>query len=214
MLITEQKPFDQILSYLGADKKVFLVGCRGCAEGCETGGERQVVEMRGRLEDAGKAITGTSLLDFMCNPELVKLTLKAHEPKVVAADSVLALCCGVGVQTTASVVDKVIHPGCNTLSLGGSHSEWREGERCLECGDCVLEFTGGICPISRCAKNLLNGPCGGSSGGKCEVSKDLDCAWAQIIDRLAKLGQLEKLAMVVPPKNWKVSLTGGPPVRR
>lgn len=214
MLITEQKPLEEILKYLEGEQSIFLVGCEGCADGCETGGEPQVREMRGKLEEAGKTITGTSLIDFVCNENLVKLTLKAHEDKIVAADSLLLLCCGAGVQAASAVVDRVVHPGCNTISLGGRHSEWKEGERCLECGDCVLEFTGGLCPIARCAKSLLNGPCGGSVAGKCEVAPDLPCVWQQIIDRLVKLGRLDKLENIVAPKDWSVSLTGGPPSRR
>jgi hypothetical protein len=141
------------------------------------------------------------------------MTLQAHEEKIVDSDSLLMLCCGVGVQAAASVVDKMIHPGCNTVSLGGRHGEWRDGERCMECGRCVLDYTGGICPIARCAKQLLHGPCGGSVDGKCEVSSDLPCAWDQIINQLTRLGRLDKLTDVLPPKDWGVSLTGGPPTR-
>ncbi len=214
MLTTKQKPLEKILEYLDGESSVFLVGCKGCADGCETGGEEQVLDMKQQLEGVGKAVTGTSLIDFVCNEDLVKLTLRAHEDKIVAADSILLLCCGAGVQATSAVVDKVIHPGCDTVSMGGRHSEWNEGLPCLECGDCVLEFTGGICPIARCAKMLLNGPCGGSVEGKCEVSPDLPCAWDEIIQRLAHLGRLDKLERIVPPKDWSVSLTGGPPAYR
>ncbi|MFC1958195.1 methylenetetrahydrofolate reductase C-terminal domain-containing protein [Chloroflexota bacterium] len=211
MLITEQKPMEEILQYLEGEDNIFIVGCEGCAEGCETGGERQVAEMKQKLDEAGKKVTGTSLIDFACNPELTRLTLRAHESQILASDSLLMLCCGAGVQATAQVVDKIIHPGCNTISLSGQHGEWREGERCLECGQCVLEFTGGICPIAGCSKNLLHGPCGGSEGGKCEVNPNLPCVWHLIIERLTKLGRLDKLEYIVPPKDWSVSLTGGPP---
>jgi hypothetical protein len=211
MLTTEQKPIDEILKYLGGDKNVFIVGCRGCAEGCHTGGEQEVLDIKQKLIDAGKTVTGTSLIDFMCNENLVRMTLQAQEKKVVDADSLVVLCCGIGVQATSAVVDKIVHPGCNTVSMGGRHGEWRDGERCLECGNCVLEFTGGICPIARCAKSLLHGPCGGSEGGKCEVRPDLPCAWDLIIQRLTKLGKLDILEDIIPPKNWGVSLTGGPP---
>ena len=156
-------------------------------------------------------MTGMSLIDFACNDQLTKLTLRAQEKKIAASDSLLMLCCGVGVQAASAVTDKIVHPGCNTMTLNGRHGEWRDGERCLECGQCVLEFTGGICPIARCAKNIFHGPCGGSKGGKCEVNRDLDCAWHQIVERLTNLGRLDKLEALVPPKNWGVSLTGGPP---
>jgi len=213
MLISEQKPMEEILSYLSGEEKVFIVGCKGCAEGCQTGGEQQALEMKQKLEGEGKTVTGISLIDFACNEQLTRMTLQAHESKIVDSDSLLMLCCGIGVQAAASVVDKVVHPGCNTVSLGGRHGEWRDGERCQECGQCMLEYTGGICPIARCAKQILHGPCGGSVDGKCEVSRDLPCGWQQIIDQLTRIGKLDRLTDVVPPKDWGVSLTGGPPTR-
>ena len=212
MLTTNQKPLEEILRYTEGENSLFVVGCLGCAEGCQTGGEQEVHEMKQKLEEAGKSVVGTSLIDFMCNDNLVRMTLQAQEDKIVDADSLIVLCCGIGVQATAAVVDKIIHPGCNTISMGGRHGEWREGERCLECGDCMLEYTGGICPIARCAKNLLHGPCGGSEGGRCEVHPDLPCAWDLIIQRLTKLGKLDLLEEIIPPKDWGVSLTGGPPI--
>ena len=214
MLISEQKPLDEILSYLDGEKNIFLIGCKGCAEGWESGGEKQVIEMGKTLQEHGKAIAGFVVVDMVCDSVLTKLKLRAHKSEIAAADSILVLTDGAGVQTVAEVVNKVVHPGCNTLSSGGAHAEWKEAERCLECGDCVLEFTGGICPIARCSKHLLNGPCGGSQDGKCEVNADIPCAWQLIIERLTELGQLDRLEKLVPPKNWNVSLIAGPPVRR
>lgn len=214
MLISEQKPLEEILSYLDGDKSIFLVGCKGCAEGWGSGGEKQVAEMKNTLQERGKAISGSVVVDMLCNSVLTKLKLRAYKKEIAAADSILVLTDGAGVQTVAEVVNKVVHPGCNTLSSGGAHAEWKEAERCLECGDCMLEFTGGICPIARCSKHLLNGPCGGSQGGKCEVDADIPCVWQQIFDRLAKLGQLDKLERLVTPKDWSVSLISGPPVKR
>ena len=203
MLITKQKPMEEIMEYLDGEESIFVVGCEGCAEGCETGGRQQVMEMEQRLGEAGKTVTGVALIDIMCNEQLTKMTLRAHESKIVDSDSVLVLSCGVGIQTTSSVVDKVVHPGCNTVPLTGRHAEWREADRsCLECGQCVLEFTGGICPIATCAKSLLNGPCGGSQNGKCEVSPDIPCGWQLIYDRLEALGLLDILEEIVPPKDW------------
>ena len=214
MLISERKPLEEILSYLDGDKSVFLIGCKGCAEGWGSGGEKQVSEMKNTLCEKGKTVTGSVVVDMVCDAALTKLKLRSYKKEIAAADSVLVLTDGAGVQTVAEVVDKVVHPGCNTLSSGGAHAEWKEAERCLECGDCMLEFTGGICPIARCSKHLLNGPCGGSQGGKCEVDPNIPCVWQQIVDRLAKLGQLDKLERVVTPKNWSVSLISGPPVKR
>jgi hypothetical protein len=214
MLISEQKPLEEILSYLDGDKSVFLVGCKGCAEGWGSGGEKQVAEMKNILQEQGRTVMGSVVVDMLCDGALTKLKLRAHKNEIAAADSILVLTDGAGVQTVAELVDKVVHPGCNTLSSGGAHAEWKEAERCLECGDCMLEFTGGLCPIARCSKHLLNGPCGGSQDGKCEVDPDIPCVWQQIVDRLAKLGQLGKLERLVTPKNWSVSLISGPPVKR
>ena len=169
--------------------------------------------MQNTLHEKGKTITGFVVVDMLCDGALTKFKLRNHKSEVAAADSVLVLTDGAGVQTVAEVVNKVVHPGCNTLSSGGAHAEWKEAERCLECGDCALEFTGGICPIARCSKHLLNGPCGGSQGGKCEVDPDIPCAWQLIIDKLTKMGRLDKLEKLVPPKNWSVSLVAGRPVK-
>ena len=214
MLISEQKPFEEILTYLDGDKNIFLIGCKGCAEGWGSGGEKQVAEMGKSLLEQGKTIAGSVLVDMLCDSVLTRLKLRTYKKEITAADSILVLTDGAGVQTVAALVNKVVHPGCNTLSSGGAHAEWKEAERCLECGDCMLEFTGGICPIARCSKHLLNGPCGGSQGGKCEVDPDIPCVWQEIVDQLARLGQLNKLERLVTPKNWSVSLISGPPVKR
>jgi len=214
MLISKQKPLEEILSYLEGDKSVFVVGCKGCAEGWASGGEKQVGGMKATLQEKGKTVTGSVVIDMLCDATLTRLKLRAYRKEIAAADSILVLTDGSGVQTVAEVVDKVVHPGCNTLSSGGAHAEWKESERCLECGDCVLEFTGGLCPVARCSKLLLNGPCGGSQGGKCEVDASIPCVWQQIVDHLARLGRLDKLEMLVAPKNWSVSLMSGPPVKR
>jgi len=214
MLISEQKPLEEILSYLDGDKSIFLIGCKGCAEGWGSGGEKQVAEMGKSLQEQGKTVTGSVVVDMLCDSALIRLKLRTYKKEVAAADSILVLTDGAGVQTVAELMSKVVHPGCNTLSSGGAHAEWKEAERCLECGDCMLEFTGGICPIARCSKHLLNGPCGGSQGGKCEVDPDIPCVWQEIVDRLARIGQLDKLERLVTPKNWSVSLISGPPVKR
>lgn len=194
MLVSEQKPLEEILSSLNGEQSVFLVGCNGCAEASGTGGPKQVREMRDRLEEAGKTATGLIVLDFLCQRALVKTGLKPFEPQIMTADSLLVLCCGVGVQTTAAVVPKVAHPACNTISLGGAYGEWRGSERCKECGQCFLDLTGGICPLTACSKGLLNGPCGGAKDGRCEVEPDLrPCGWILIYERLKSLGRLDVL---------------------
>jgi hypothetical protein len=214
MLISKQKPLEEILSYLDGEGKVFLVGCNGCAEGWESGGERQVLEMKAMLEQKGKSVTGYVLVDMLCDRALATLKLLSHKREIEEADSLLVLTDGAGVQTVSEIVKKVVHPGCNTLSSGGAHAEWKGAERCLECGDCMLEYTGGLCPIARCSKHLLNGPCGGSQSGKCEVDPEIPCVWHLIYERLRDLGRLDKMERLIPPKNWSVSLISGPPVKR
>lgn len=214
MLISKQKPFEEILGYLDGERKVFLVGCKGCAQGFESGGEKEVLEMKGKLESAGKVVTGYALADMVCDKALTAFRLIPHRKEIEDADSLLVLTDGAGIQTVAEIVKKPVHPGCNTLSSGGSHAEWKGAERCMECGDCMLEYTGGLCPIARCSKHLLNGPCGGSQGGKCEVDPEIPCVWHLIYERLKELGRLDKMERLIPPKNWSVSLISGPPVKR
>lgn len=203
MLVSELKPWEEILGYLDGESKVFIVGCKGCAEVCQTGGEAQVLEMKQKLEQQGKTVTGYTVVDFLCDRALVKLRLRALEEEVMAADSLLVMTCGVGVQATAAVVNKVAHPACNTMNLGGARGEWRGSERCRECGDCLLDVTGGICPLTACSKGLINGPCGGAKDGKCEVEPDVrDCGWHLIYQRLKKLNRLDKMKTIVAPKNY------------
>ncbi len=203
MIVSELKPLSEILGYLDGDRHIFLVGCRGCAEACQTGGEPQVLEMKEKLEQVGKKVTGYTVVDFLCNKALVKMKLYAHEAEVGASDSLLVMTCGIGVQATAAVVDKPTHPACNTINLGGSQGEWRGSERCRECGDCLLDYTGGICPLVACTKGLINGPCGGAKDGKCEFEPTVrDCGWHLIYQRLQKMGRLDKLRATLPPKDY------------
>lgn len=203
MIVSESKPFPEILGYLDGDKSVFLLGCRGCAEACQTGGEAQVLEMKQKLEEAGKKVAGWTVADFLCDKALVKMKLHAHEDEVLSADSLLVMTCGIGVQATAGVVDRVVHPACNTINLGGSRGEWRGSERCRECGDCLLDYTGGICPLTACTKGLINGPCGGAKDGKCEFQPEVrDCGWQLIYERLKKTGQLDRMKAIIAPKDY------------
>ncbi len=205
MIYTENKPMDEILDSLGDEKKIFLLACNGCADVCETGGEKALWAMKADLEKAGKNVSGTALVDFLCNKLLVATRLAREADSLKEADSILVLSCGVGVQAVSKVVDKVVHPAANTVSLGGLQGLWPADERCQGCGECVLDYTGGICPITFCAKSLLNGPCGGSQDGKCEIDKDTDCAWQLIYDRLKSLNKLDNLARIIEPKDWQQS---------
>lgn len=201
MLFTENKPIEEVLDSLGKEENVFLLVCNGCAEACETGGEKALSAMENELEKAGKNVTGTTLVDFICNKILVASRLFREMEKIKQADSIMVLSCGIGVQAVSKVVDKVVHPAANTVSLGGLQGLWPSDERCQACGDCALDYTGGICPITFCAKGLLNGPCGGAQDGKCEVDSEKDCGWQLIYERLKKVGRLANFGKIRKPRD-------------
>jgi len=154
------------------------------------------------LEEAGKKVTGSMVVDFLCEKALVKSKLRGRIEQIKTADSILVMTCGLGVQAVAASVNKVCHPACDTVNMGGSRGEWKGDDRCYECGDCLLEFTGGICPLTACTKSLTNGACGGASNGKCELDPDKDCGWELIYERLKAKNQLAQLGRFIPPKSW------------
>jgi hypothetical protein len=199
MILSEQKPFEEILGFIGGEKSVFILGCNGCAQSSGSGGPVQVEEMKNKLTAAGKAVTGTKVIDFLCEKALVKSGLRGKVDQVAAADSILVMTCGIGVQAVAASLNKVCHPACNTINLGGSRGEWKGSERCQECGQCLLDYTGGICPLTACTKSLVSGACGGASHGKCEISPDRDCGWELIYNRLKAKNQLAKLKIFINP---------------
>jgi ferredoxin len=203
MIVSELKPMEEIIGYLEGENKVFMVGCNGCAEACQTGGEAQVIEMKKRLEELGKKVTGHCVVDFLCNKVLVKVRLLPYQNSILEADSLLIMTCGIGTQAVANAINKPVHPACNTVNLGGSRGEWPGSERCLECGDCVLDFTGGICPLTACTKQLINGQCGGAKEGRCEVEPDVrPCGWVLFFERLKAIGRLDVMKKTVPPKDY------------
>ena len=197
MIYSEQKPLEDILGYLEGEKSVFILGCNGCAQSSGSGGPVQVEEMKKKLEEAGFTVTGTKVIDFLCEKALVKTGLRGKVDQVAAADSILVMTCGIGVQAVAASVNKVCHPACNTINFGGSRGEWQGSERCYECGQCLLDYTGGVCPLTACTKSLVSGACGGASDGKCELSPDRDCGWELIYNRLKSKNQLDKLASLI-----------------
>jgi len=209
MLYTENKPIEEILQSLGKEKNIFLLGCNGCAEACQTGGQEALSAMKAELEKAGKKVTGVCLVDFLCNKMLVTTRLSRHMDMLQKSDSILILTCGIGVQAVSKIVDKVVHPAANTVSLGGLQGLWPSDERCQACGDCALDYTGGICPVTFCAKSLLNGPCGGAKDGKCEVDSEKDCGWQLIYERLQKVGRLKNLKKVRSARDHGKMLPSG-----
>jgi hypothetical protein len=203
MILSEQKPFEEITGYLDGKKSVFVLGCNGCAQSSGSGGPVQVAEMKQKLEGAGKKVTGSKVIDFLCEKALVKSALKGRIDQIAAAEAVLVLTCGIGVQAVAAAINKPVYPGCDTVNLGGSRGEWEGKERCMECGQCLLYYTGGICPLTACTKSLVSGACGGANNGKCEISPDRDCGWELIYNRLKERGQLERLQDMTEPLDHK-----------
>jgi len=207
--ITEQKPIEEIVESLGKAKKVYLVGCGTCATICHTGGKSEVLDMKEKLEADGRKVTGWMVVPTACD-DLTKYALEEQAEEVNKADAILAMTCAFGVQTMAMFADKPVYPALNTLFIGKEEAPGQFIEVCMQCGNCVLAKTAGICPLVRCAKSLLNGPCGGSVEGKCEVSPDIPCAWQLIYDRLEALGQLDVLEEIMPLRDWSTSREGGP----
>jgi ferredoxin len=207
--ITKQKPWEEIEEMLSGVEKVYLIGCGTCATMCQTGGKSQVLEMKEKLETAGKQVTGWMVIPSVCD-ELSKYALEENAEDVGAADGILAMNCAFGVQTLSLYTDKLVYPALNTLFIGIEDTPGHFIEVCMQCGDCVLGKSAGLCPLVRCAKSLLNGPCGGSVEGKCEVSPDIPCVWQMIIDRLQALDRLEILEEIVAPHDWSASNSGGP----
>jgi ferredoxin len=207
--ITKTKPLEEILSSLGKAKKLYLIGCGTCATICRTGGKSEVLAMKAKLEAEGLKVTGWMVIPTACD-ELTRDALKAEARAIEAADAILVLTCAFGVQTVSLYSDKAAYPALNTLFVGKEESPGHFIEVCMQCGNCILATTVGICPLVRCAKSLLNGPCGGSVDGKCEVSPDVPCAWQLIYDRLKALGQLDKMDEIVPVRDWSTSSSGVP----
>jgi ferredoxin len=208
VIIAERKPIEAITEMVKGCKKVLVSGCGGCVTVCLAGGEKEAGVLASQLRLARPELEVVeATVDRHCEYEFVD---KLKEP-AEGADAIISMACGAGVQTVAEKFpETVVLPGVDTRFIGLATEQGVWSERCLACGDCVLDKTGGICPIARCSKSLLNGPCGGSQYGKCEVSKDVDCGWQLIYDRLARLNQLDKLKEILGPKNWGVSRDGGP----
>lgn len=208
MIITKQKELKEILKFLEGEQRIFLIGCGECSTTCKTGGEEDIKKIKGLLEKEGKTITGWCVPDAPCVAAQVKLELAKNRKLIESSDAILVLACGLGIQSVAENlrIDKKVHVGCDTLFMGAIDSSGAFLEKCSACGECILELTGLICPITRCAKGLLNGPCGGQDKGKCEVDKNKDCAWVLIYNELKKKGRLHLLKEKRPPKDYSKSL--------
>jgi ferredoxin len=212
MITASQKPVNEIIDLIKPYKKILILGCGTCVKTCFAGGEDEVAVLASalRLSFKKQALpieVEEQTIERQCENEFIQ---EASE-KMARNDATLSLACGAGVQAMVKRFEKsIVLPGVNTTFIGIQESHGVFTEECSGCGNCELGIFGGVCPVTRCAKKLLNGPCGGSQKGICEVNSDTDCAWHQIIDRLTTIGQLDNLKIYVPPKNWDTSLSGGP----
>jgi ferredoxin len=212
MIVAKQKPIAELKEMLRPYKKVLILGCGTCVKTCYAGGEDEVAALASALRLAfgteGITIeTEEQTVERQCEDAFIQEAVGA----VARSQAVLSLACGAGVQTVARRFPKaVLLPGVNTDFIGVLEKPGLFTEECSACGDCELDTFGGICPITRCSKRLMNGPCGGSKNGKCEVNQDIDCAWQLIIDKLTAQNKLDNLKRLIPAKNWRTSLAGGP----
>ncbi len=209
MIITKPRDWARIRANLESisARRVFLVGCGQCATVAKTGGERELIEAAARLEEDGYAVTGWAVGEVACHLGGTKLEARKRVGEIEAADALVVLSCGAGVQTVADSVDKPVFPGLESAFLGNVIRAGIFEERCQTCGECVLDLSAGICPVTTCPKGLLNGPCGGMWDGKCEVLADRECTHVRIRRRLAKQGR--PVPGAVPPKDYSAKLKPG-----
>jgi len=212
MITAEQKPVEEIRGMIAPYKRILVLGCNSCVAECAAGGEKEAamlasaLRMAARMEGKEPLIQEKSL-DRQCVREFVIQI----DGLVAEYDAILSLACGAGVQAVGDMYPGIpVIPALNTEFLGETKDQGVWVENCLGCGDCMLYHFGGVCPMARCSKQLMNGPCGGSKGGICEVRSDLPCAWQEIIDRLERFGALDRLEKIYPPKDWSRKNAGGP----
>jgi len=209
MIISELKPWQELVSYLKKGEKLFIIGCGECSTTCKTGGEEEVLFFKGKLEAEGFPVMGYSIPKAPCVAGQIKLELAKNKKAIEVSDSILVMACGLGVQSIKANnrQEKPLHVATNTLFMGAVDGSGKSFlEYCRACGNCILELTSGVCPVTRCAKGLLNGPCGGQNRGKCEVDKNRDCAWILIYQDLKKQNRLDLLKEIKPPRDYTKKL--------
>ena len=212
MIVADKKPIDEIIEEIKDRKNILILGCNECVTVCEAGGQKEAGILASALRmyflNQGKEVKIDEVtLERQCDHEY----LEEIRDSIDRYDAVVSLACGVGVQFMAEKYRTTpVYPGVNTCFLGATEERGLWTERCQACGNCLLATTGGICPIARCAKRLLNGPCGGSTAGKCEINQEVDCAWQLIVDRLKALEKMEDYEKLAPIKDWSTDRAGGP----
>lgn len=208
MIVAERKPFEEIKEKVQDYGKILVLGCGTCVSVCMAGGEREVgllaSQLRMAFQIAGKEVeVGEATIQRQCDREYIEPIRELADKY----DVILSTACGAGVQLVAELFEpKPVLPALNTRFIGVAEQEGVWGERCRACGSCVLADTGGICPIAICPKSLVNGPCGGTNSGKCEVDKEKDCAWTLIYNRLEKMGRLDNIRKIFPPKKFSAQV--------
>ena len=212
MITAKQKPFQEIRGMIAPYKKILVLGCGSCVAECAAGGEKETAMLTSALRMAARkngeeVLVQEKTLDRQC----VKDFVIELDGIIDQYDAILSLGCGAGVQAVADMYQELpVIPALNTEFLGETKDQGYWVENCLGCGDCMLYYFGGICPLARCSKQILNGPCGGSKDGRCEINPELDCAWQLIIDRLSRFQALDRLEEIYPPKDWSRKQGGGP----
>lgn len=212
MIVADKKPIEEIIGQVKDHERILVLGCNECVTVCEAGGKKEVGVLASALRmyfmnQGQKKSIDERTLERQCDHEY----LEEIRDSVDDYDAVVSIACGVGVQFTAEKYHKLpVYPGVNTCFMGVTDKRGLWSERCQGCGQCILATTGGICPVSRCAKRILNGPCGGSTKGKCELRRETDCAWQLIVDRLKALDRLDDYEKLAPLKDWSTDRAGGP----
>jgi ferredoxin len=200
--ITKQKSREEIQNLLADFDRVFIIGCGTCVTLCRTGGMPEVLEMKEYLTGLNKLVTGHLVLPVACD-ELTKEALQKHLNDIQDAQGLLIMTCAFGVQTVNQQMDLPVIPALDTLFIGKETGLGQFDEICTQCGDCILGVTGGICPVTSCHKGLVNGPCGGTNNGKCEIDSQKDCAWTLIYRRLEAQGQLHLMRRYQGVRNYQ-----------
>ena len=201
--ITKQKPFDEVQQQLDRFDRVYIVGCGTCTTTTRTGGREEVLDIKERLQELGKLVTGWTVIPTACD-EMTEVSMKENSGDIQNANCILVMACALGVHRVNLYSGKPVIPAVDTLFIGIEDSPGNFYEVCAQCGQCVLGETAGICPLTACHKGLLNGPCGGTNNGKCEVDAAKDCAWTLIYERLKEQDRLDLMRKYHPPKNYHV----------
>jgi hypothetical protein len=201
--ITRQKSFDEIKEQLADSDRLFIVGCGTCATMTRTGGIDQVLEMKDRIQELGKWVSGWTVIPTACD-EMTEVTMKENRGAIQNASRILAMTCALGVHRMSLYIDHPVIPVLDTLFIAVEDTPGLFREVCAQCGQCLLGETAGICPITTCHKGLVNGPCGGTNNGKCEVDKEKDCAWTLIYERLRDQDRLDLMRKYHAPRNFNV----------